>query len=75
MQTIGQLLGAKEILNGVDFSAVREQKQEVFGATQNIGQIGSAKESSLEVHSISPNESRWSKCRMSVRGIVKSMFL
>ena len=57
MQTIGQLLGAKEILNGVDFSAVREQKQEVFGATQNIGQMGSAKESSLEVHSISPNDS------------------
>ena len=57
MQTIWQLLGTKEILNGVDFSAVREQKQEVFGATQNIGQIGSAKESSLEVHSISPNDS------------------
>ena len=57
MKTIGQLLGAKEILNGVDFSAVREQKREVFGATQNIGHIGSAKESSLEVHSISPNDS------------------
>ena len=45
VQSIGQLLGNKDILNGVEFSTIPEQNQGLLGGTQNIRQIANVGES------------------------------
>lgn len=45
VQSIGQLLGNKDILNGVEFSTVREQNQGLLGSNQNTRQIANVGES------------------------------
>ena len=45
VQSIGQLLGNKDILNGVEFSTVQEQNQGLLGCNQNIRQIANVRES------------------------------
>ena len=50
VQSIAQLLGNKDILNGVEFSTIPEQNQGLLGGTQNIRQIANVGESRYGAH-------------------------